>query len=51
MFQSFNLVPMLSAAENITLPLDLAGAKVDQAWFDHLVDALGIADRLVAPSR
>ena len=45
-FQSFNLVPMLSAAENITLPLDLAGAKVDQAWFSHLVDALGIADRL-----
>ncbi len=45
-FQSFNLVPMLSAAENITLPLDLAGVKVDQAWFDHLVDALGIADRL-----
>ncbi len=45
-FQSFNLVPTLSAAENITLPLDLAGVKVDQAWFDHLVEALGIADRL-----
>jgi len=45
-FQSFNLVPTLSAAENITLPLDLAGVKVDQAWFDHLVGALGIADRL-----
>ena len=45
-FQSFNLVPTLSAAENITLPLDLAGDKVDQAWFDHLVKALGIADRL-----
>jgi putative ABC transport system ATP-binding protein len=45
-FQSFNLVPTLSAAENITLPLDLAGVKVDQAWFDHLVQALGIADRL-----
>jgi putative ABC transport system ATP-binding protein len=45
-FQSFNLVPMLSAAENITLPLDLAGAKVDEEWFDHLVDVLGIADRL-----
>jgi putative ABC transport system ATP-binding protein len=45
-FQSFNLVPTLTAAENITLPVDLAGAKVDQAWFDHLVDALGIADRL-----
>jgi putative ABC transport system ATP-binding protein len=45
-FQSFNLVPTLSAAENITLPLDLSGANVDQAWFDHLVEALGIADRL-----
>jgi putative ABC transport system ATP-binding protein len=45
-FQSFNLVSTLSAAENITLPLDLAGVKLDQAWFDHLVEALGIADRL-----
>jgi putative ABC transport system ATP-binding protein len=45
-FQSFNLVPTLSAAENITLPLDLARTQVDQAWFDHLVEALGIADRL-----
>ena len=45
-FQSFNLVPTLSGAENIMLPLDLAGVKVDQAWFDHLVEALGIADRL-----
>ncbi len=45
-FQSFNLVPTLSAAENITLPLDLAGVKVDRAWFDHLVEALDIADRL-----
>ncbi|MGI8505931.1 MAG: ABC transporter ATP-binding protein [Solirubrobacteraceae bacterium] len=46
-FQSFNLVPTLSTAENITLSLDLAGVKVDQAWFDHLVEALGIADRLL----
>ncbi|MGA2469286.1 MAG: ABC transporter ATP-binding protein [Solirubrobacteraceae bacterium] len=45
-FQSFNLVPMLTAGENITLPADLAGAKVDRAWFDYLVGALGIADRL-----
>jgi putative ABC transport system ATP-binding protein len=44
-FQSFNLVPTLTAAENITLPVDLAGAKIDRAWFDYLVDALGIADR------
>jgi putative ABC transport system ATP-binding protein len=45
-FQSFNLIPTLSAAENITLPLDLAGVDVDHAWFDDLVEALGIADRL-----
>ena len=45
-FQSFNLVPTLTARENMTLPIDLAGAKVDQAWFDHLVDQLGIGDRL-----
>jgi len=45
-FQSFNLVPTLTAGENITLPLDLAGAQLDQAWFDYLVGALGIADRL-----
>ncbi len=45
-FQSFNLVPTLTAGENITLPADLAGKKVDQEWFDHLVQQLGIADRL-----
>jgi putative ABC transport system ATP-binding protein len=45
-FQSFNLVPMLTAAENITLPVDLAGKKVDRAWFDYLVGQLGIGDRL-----
>src|SRR5271154_5235946 len=45
-FQSFNLVPTLTAAENITLPIDLAGRKVDKEWFDYLVDQLGIADRL-----
>jgi putative ABC transport system ATP-binding protein len=45
-FQSFNLVPTLTATENITLPADLAGVEVDQAWFDYLVRALGIADRL-----
>jgi putative ABC transport system ATP-binding protein len=45
-FQSFNLVPTLTAAENITLPLDLAGAKVDRAWFDDIVARLGIGDRL-----
>jgi putative ABC transport system ATP-binding protein len=45
-FQSFNLVPTLTARENITLPADLAGVKVDQAWFDYLVGQLGIGDRL-----
>jgi putative ABC transport system ATP-binding protein len=45
-FQSFNLVPTLTAAENITLPLDLAGAKVDRAWFDDIVGRLGIGNRL-----
>jgi len=45
-FQSFNLVPTLTAAENITLPLDLAGAKADRVWFDYLVEQLGIGDRL-----
>jgi putative ABC transport system ATP-binding protein len=45
-FQSFNLVPTLTARENITLPADLAGATVDQPWLQYLVDALGITDRL-----
>jgi putative ABC transport system ATP-binding protein len=45
-FQSFNLVPTLTAAENITLPIDLAGKKLDQDWFDYLVKQLGISERL-----
>ncbi len=45
-FQSFNLVPTLTAGENITLPADLAGRKVDKEWFDYLVGQLGIGDRL-----
>jgi putative ABC transport system ATP-binding protein len=45
-FQSFNLVPTLTAEENITLPADLAGHKVDRQWFEHLVGRLGIAGRL-----
>ena len=45
-FQSFNLVPTLTAGENITLPAQLAGATVDQEWFGYLVEQLGIADRL-----
>jgi putative ABC transport system ATP-binding protein len=45
-FQSFNLIPTLTAAENIALPVALAGAKVDQGWLDFLVKELGIADRV-----
>jgi putative ABC transport system ATP-binding protein len=45
-FQSFNLVPMLTASENITLSADLGGTTVDLEWFDDLVGQLGIADRL-----
>ena len=45
-FQAFNLIPTLSAAENITLPLDLAGRDVDQAWFDEVVDTVRLRDRL-----
>ena len=45
-FQSFNLIPTLTAAENITLPAALAGRKVDQEWLGYLVDQLGIGDRL-----
>jgi len=45
-FQAFNLVPTLTAAENITLPLDIAGTEVDRVWFDQVVDTIGLRDRL-----
>jgi putative ABC transport system ATP-binding protein len=45
-FQAFNLIPTLSAAENITLPLDIAGRPVDRGWFDRVVDTIGLRDRL-----
>ena len=45
-FQAFNLVPPLSALENITLPLDIAGRKPDQAWLDTVIDTVGLRDRL-----
>lgn len=45
-FQSFNLVPTLTAAENITLPTDIAGNKVDKEWFDEVTSRLGLANRL-----
>jgi putative ABC transport system ATP-binding protein len=45
-FQSFNLVPTLTALENITLPVAVAGRKPDQAWLDTVIDTLGLRDRL-----
>jgi putative ABC transport system ATP-binding protein len=44
-FQFFNLLPMLKADENITLPLRLAGGRVDQAWTDELLEKVGLEDR------
>jgi putative ABC transport system ATP-binding protein len=45
-FQTFNLLPILDARENILLPLSIAGRSADQEWFDKLIDAVGIRDRL-----
>jgi putative ABC transport system ATP-binding protein len=45
-FQAFNLVPTLTALENITLPMDIAGRKPDQQWLDTVVSTIGLADRL-----
>jgi putative ABC transport system ATP-binding protein len=45
-FQAYNLIPTLTAEENITLPLDIAGQAVDRGWFDTVVDTVGIRDRL-----
>ena len=45
-FQAFNLVPTLTASENITLPMDLAGTKVDRDWFDTVIDTVNLRDRL-----
>src|SRR4051812_2574917 len=45
-FQFFNLLPMLTAAENIVLPLKLAGGKPDPEWLEELVDKVGLSDRL-----
>ena len=44
-FQAFNLVPTLSALENITLPMDLAGVTPDQEWLDEVITTVGLADR------
>jgi putative ABC transport system ATP-binding protein len=45
-FQFFNLLPMLTAAENIALPLKLAGGKPDQDWLAEVIDTVGLGDRL-----
>ncbi|MBN4928272.1 ABC transporter ATP-binding protein [Hoyosella rhizosphaerae] len=45
-FQAFNLVPTLTALENITLPLDIAGRTPDQEWLNAVVDRLGLTNRL-----
>ena len=45
-FQAFNLVPTLTAYENIVLPLAIAGRKPDQAWYDTVIDTVGLRDRL-----
>jgi putative ABC transport system ATP-binding protein len=44
-FQFFNLLPVLTAEENITLPLKIAGKKPDKAWLDELIQAVGLGDR------
>jgi putative ABC transport system ATP-binding protein len=45
-FQSFNLVPTLTARENILLPLAIAGRQPDRAWYDSVIATVGLADRL-----
>jgi putative ABC transport system ATP-binding protein len=45
-FQAFNLIPTLSALENITLPMDLGGRDPDAAWLDQVVTTVGLKDRL-----
>ena len=45
-FQAYNLVPTLTARENITLPLDIAGEKPDEGWVDTVVGTVGLTDRL-----
>jgi putative ABC transport system ATP-binding protein len=45
-FQAFNLIPTLTASENITLPLDIAGRDIDKSWFDTVVNTVGLGDRL-----
>jgi putative ABC transport system ATP-binding protein len=44
-FQFFNLLPMLTAEENIVLPLELAGGKIDKGWVDSVIERVGLSDR------
>jgi putative ABC transport system ATP-binding protein len=45
-FQAYNLIPTLTAAENITLPIDIAGRKANRSWYDTVIDTVGLRDRL-----
>jgi putative ABC transport system ATP-binding protein len=45
-FQAFNLLPTLTALENITLPMDIAGRKPDKQWLDNVIETVGLRDRL-----
>jgi putative ABC transport system ATP-binding protein len=45
-FQAYNLLPVLSAADNITLPLDIAGRTADRGWLDTIIETVGLKDRL-----
>ncbi|ROP51560.1 ABC transporter ATP-binding protein [Streptomyces sp. PanSC9] len=45
-FQAFNLLPTLTALENITLPMDIAGRKPDKAWLDQVIEMVGLSGRL-----
>lgn len=45
-FQAFNLLPTLTAVENITLPMDIAGRRTNEAWLSRVVETVGLADRL-----
>ncbi|WP_296665288.1 ABC transporter ATP-binding protein [Demequina sp.] len=45
-FQAFNLIPSLTASENITLPLDISGREPEDGWFEEIISILGLGDRL-----
>ena len=47
-FQAYNLLPVLSAADNITLPLDIAGRSADRDWLSTIIETVGLTDRLRA---